>query len=118
LLFSRFALALFHHVAQSVACNRLHSLEARCARWLLDAHDRVEGDQLLLTQESLSYRLGVHRPAVTLAAGSLHKAGFIAYSRGKITITNRSGLESAACCCYRLVRDDYESLLGSGAASG
>lgn len=108
----RFALAFFNQVAQSVACNRLHSLEERCARWLLITHDRVEGDEFRLTQEFLSFMLGVHRPAVTLAAGALQKAGFIHYSRGKITITDRAGLEGAACACYQASRDDYASLAG------
>jgi CRP-like cAMP-binding protein len=106
----RFALAFFNQVGQSVACNRLHSLEERCARWLLITHDRVEGDQFNLTQEFLSFMLGVHRPAVTLAAGVLQKAGYIHYSRGKITITDRVGLESAACSCYRATSDDYALL--------
>jgi CRP-like cAMP-binding protein len=112
-LFSRYTLSFMNQVAQSVACNRLHSLEARCARWLLMAHDRVEGDQILLTQESLSYMLGVHRPAVTLAARVLQKAGYIGYVRGKISVTNRSGLESASCCCYQSVRDSFETLIGA-----
>jgi CRP-like cAMP-binding protein len=108
----RFALALFNQVAQSVACNRLHSLEERCARWLLITHDRVEGDEFRLTQEFLSYMLGVHRPAVTLAAGVLQNAGYIHYSRGKIVITDRAGLESAACVCYEATRADYAQLIG------
>jgi CRP-like cAMP-binding protein len=106
----RFALAFFNQVSQSVACNRLHSLEERCARWLLITHDRVDGDQFKLTQEFLSFMLGVHRPAVTLAAGVLQKAGYIHYSRGKITITDRPGLEGAACSCYQATRDDYTLL--------
>jgi CRP-like cAMP-binding protein len=111
-VFLRFGLALFNQVAQSVACNRLHSLEERCARWLLITHDRVEGDEFRLTQEFLSYMLGVHRPAVTLAAGVLQKAGYIHYSRGKITVTDRSGLEGVSCACYAATRDDYAVLLG------
>ena len=112
-LFSRYTLSYLNQVAQSVACNRLHSLESRCARWLLMAHDRVEGNQILLTQESLSYMLGVHRPAVTLAAGILQKSGYIGYGRGKISITNRQGLESVSCSCYRSVRDSFEMLVGA-----
>jgi CRP-like cAMP-binding protein len=115
-LFSRYTLSFLNQVAQSVACNRLHSLEARCARWLLMAHDRVEGKQILLTQQSLSDMLGVHRPAVTLAAGVLQKAGYIGYGRGKISILDRTGLESVACCCYQTVRDGFETLLGASAA--
>jgi CRP-like cAMP-binding protein len=106
----RFSLAFFNQVAQSVACNRLHSLEERCARWLLITHDRVDGDHFKLTQEFLSFMLGVHRPAVTLAAGVLQKAGYIHYSRGKITITDRPGLEGASCSCYQATRDDYATL--------
>lgn len=108
----RFALAYFNHVAQSVACNRLHSLEERCARWLLITHDRVDGDEFRLTQEFLSFMLGVHRPAVTLAAGVLQRAGYIHYSRGKITVTDRAGLEDAACSCYKATHDDYAALVG------
>ncbi len=110
--FSRYTLSLLNQAGQSGACNRLHSLESRCARWLLMMHDRAESDEFSLTQEFLSFMLGVHRPAVTLAAGILQKAGFIEYSRGTIRITNRAGLERASCICYRAVRDNLESLLG------
>jgi CRP-like cAMP-binding protein len=109
-IFLRYAMALFNQVSQSVVCNRLHSLEERCARWLLITHDRVEGDEFKLTQEFLSYMLGVHRPAVTLAARVLQAAGFIHYSRGNITITDRAGLEGASCACYQAIVDDYASL--------
>ena len=112
-LFARYTLALSNQAAQSVACNRLHSLEARCARWLLLSHDRVDGNFIVLTQEFLSYMLGVHRPAVTLAAGTLQKAGLIHSSRGKIEITNRPGLEEAACGCYQAMRDDLDELVHS-----
>jgi CRP-like cAMP-binding protein len=108
----RYALALFNQIGQSVACNRLHSLEARCARWLLMTHDRVDGDRFELTQEFLSYMLGVHRPAVTLAAGLLQRAGFIHYTRGHITVTDRAGLEAASCCCYQVTRDNFRELAG------
>lgn len=108
----RYALALFNQIGQSVACNRLHSLEARCARWLLMTHDRVDGDKFELTQEFLSYMLGVHRPAVTLAAGLLQRAGFIHYTRGRITVTDRDGLEEASCCCYQATRDNFRLLAG------
>ncbi|HLB10026.1 MAG TPA: Crp/Fnr family transcriptional regulator [Gemmatimonadaceae bacterium] len=111
-IFLRYAMALFNQVAQSVACNRLHSLEERCARWLLITHDRVEGDEFKLTQEFLSYMLGVHRPAVTLAAGILQQAGFIHYSRGHIVITDRAGLEGASCGCYKATTDNYALLAG------
>jgi CRP-like cAMP-binding protein len=110
-LFARYSLALSNQASQSVACNRLHSLEARCARWLLSSHDRVEGNLIVLTQEFLSYMLGVHRPAVTLAEGALQKAGLIHCSRGKIEITDRPGLEHAACGCYQAMQDDFDELV-------
>ncbi len=109
----RHSLALFNQAAQSVACNRLHTLEARCARWLLMTHDRMRLESFRLTHEFLSYSLGVHRPAVTLAAGVLQRAGLITYSRGKITVLDRPGLEAASCDCYQLTRKSYERLLGS-----
>jgi CRP-like cAMP-binding protein len=112
-LFARYTAALMNQVSQSVACNRLHSLEERCARWLLLSNDRVEGDHIVLTQEFLSYMLGVHRPAVTLAVGTLQKAGLIHCSRGRIQITDRYGLELAACGCYQAMRDDFDELVHS-----
>ena len=115
-LFSRYLLAFLNQVAQSAACNRLHSLESRCARWLLMTHDRIEGDQIRLTQESLSYMLGVHRPAITLAAGVLQKAGFIDYARGRINIIDRQGLEGAACACYQIMRRGFDDLRSGQAA--
>jgi CRP-like cAMP-binding protein len=92
--------AYHEEVSQSVACNRMHTLEERLARWLLMTHDRLETDTLPLKQRFLSYMLGVHRPAVSLAAGALQKAGIIRYTRGMITILDRSALEDAACECY------------------
>jgi CRP-like cAMP-binding protein len=109
-LAARHSLALFNQVAQSVSCNRLHTLEARCARWLLMTHDRMLQQPFTLTHEFLSYMLGVHRPAVTLAAGVLQRAGLIRYTRGVITITDRPGLESVACACYEITRRNYERL--------
>ncbi|MDQ6831649.1 MAG: Crp/Fnr family transcriptional regulator [Gemmatimonadota bacterium] len=103
-LFYRYAEALFEQIAQSVACNRLHTLEERCARSLLITHDRVDDDTFPLTQEILSYMLGVHRPAVTVAAGILADSGLIKYHRGRITVTDRAGLEAAACVCYATSR--------------
>ncbi|MEO7039503.1 MAG: Crp/Fnr family transcriptional regulator [Gemmatimonadaceae bacterium] len=110
---NRHSLALFNQAAQSVACNRLHTLEARCARWLLMTHDRMRMESFTLTHEFLSYMLGVHRPAVTLAAGVLQRAGLIRYTRGKVTVVDRSGLEAASCACYDITRKSYERLLGS-----
>jgi CRP-like cAMP-binding protein len=106
-LLLRYANAFHEEVSQSVACNRLHSLEERCARWLLMTHDRTGTDTMQLKQRFLSYMLGVHRPAVSLAAGALQRAGFIRYSRGAITIIDRAGLEEAACECYAFGREAF-----------
>ncbi len=112
-LVHRYVLALFDQTAQHAACNRLHALEERCARWLLMTHDRVSGDVLHLKQQFLAEMLGVHRPAVTLAAGALQKAGIIRYSRGRVTVLDRPALENAACECYRIVTRRAEELLAS-----
>jgi CRP-like cAMP-binding protein len=106
----RYALALFDQAAQSAACNRLHSLEARCARWLLSTHDRLGSDVLPLKQSFLAEMLGVHRPAVTVAAGVLQHAGIIRYTRGKVTIVDRRALERASCACYEITRRSFEQL--------
>jgi CRP-like cAMP-binding protein len=106
-LLRRYALALFDQAAQSAACNRLHALESRCAKWLLMSHDRVDGDVLPLKQVFLAEMLGVHRPAVTVAASALQRAGFIKYSRGKVTVLDRAGLEAAACACYAVTARSF-----------
>lgn len=98
--------------AQSAACNLLHGLAERCARWLLLTHDRVGKDSFDLTHDILSTMLGVHRPAVTIAAGTLQKAGLIKYARGCITVTDRERLEQASCACYRVVEDEFRRVLG------
>jgi CRP-like cAMP-binding protein len=112
-LLNRHSLALYNQAAQSVACNRLHTLESRCARWLLMTHDRMRMEPFSLTHEFLSYMLGVHRPAVTLAAGVLQRAGLIRYTRGKVTVLDRAGLEAVACACYEVTRKNYERLIGN-----
>jgi CRP-like cAMP-binding protein len=100
--------AYHEEVSQSVACNRMHTLEERLARWLLMTHDRLESDTLPLKQKFLSYMLGVHRPAVSLAAAALQKAGIIRYSRGMITILDRAALEDVSCECYALGLAAYQ----------
>jgi CRP-like cAMP-binding protein len=97
----QYAQATLLITSQLTACNALHSVNARCARWLLMAHDRVRNDLLLLTQEYLSQMLGVRRASVTIAASALQESGFISYTRGHILIRNRAGLESSACECYK-----------------
>jgi CRP-like cAMP-binding protein len=96
---------VFETVSQSAACNRLHVIEQRCARWLLMSHDRVGRDHFNLTQESLAEMLGVRRPGVTVAIGILEKAGLIAHRRGNITVVDRAGLEKASCECYDTIMD-------------
>jgi len=93
------------HVA---ACNRLHEVDERLARWLLMSQDRLGGDLVPLTQEFLAHMLGTRRASVTVAAGILQKAGFITYNRGSVRIDDRSGLEDAACECYASIKQQTE----------
>jgi len=110
-LLYRYALSLFDQAAQHAACNRLHALEERCARWLLLTHDRVDGDVLGLKQQFLAEMLGVHRPAVAIAAGALRKAGVIRYTRGKVTVLDRAALEESSCECYAIMSRRAAELL-------
>lgn len=110
-LLLRYTQALMNQISQSVVCNRMHSLEKRCCRWLLLCQDRAHSDQFLLTQELLSQILGVRRASVSEVAAILQNAGLIRYTRGKITILDRLGLEAASCECYRLVKQEFDRLL-------
>lgn len=112
LLLTRYALVRFAHVAQSAACNAFHSLSERCARWLLEAYDRVGSAELALTQDFLAAMLGVHRPTVTVALGVLQQAGLIRTARGRIRLLDPVRLQDAACECYRAVAAETERLLG------
>ncbi len=103
--------SLLRQILFASACNRLHTMEERCARWLLMTHDRAGEDTFPLTQEFLSHMLGVRRATVNVATGMLKKAGFIRYVRGKITITDRRGLETASCNCYQAILNVYASLI-------
>lgn len=106
-------------LAQTAACNRAHSVDERMARWLLMTHDRVQGDEFPLTQEFLSQMLGVRRPSVNTAGLALQHAGLIRYSRGKITIVDRKGLEASSCECYARIAVEFERALnGSKAPRG
>ena len=111
-LANRYAQAHLNLAGQSIACNSLHPIEERLARWLLMTQDRVRMDELNLTQEILSEMLGVRRASVTTAAGTLQKAGLIEYRRGKIKVLDRAGLEAATCECYGVVRKEFVRLLG------
>jgi len=110
-LIERYTLAFFSQVSQQVACNGLHSVEQRCARWLLLTHDRVGSDEFPMTHEFLAQMLGVRRASVTVTAGILQRAGFVEFSRGRVAVVDRPGLESAACECYAVTREVYDRLL-------
>jgi CRP-like cAMP-binding protein len=99
----RFSMMMGMQSTQLAACNRLHDVVERLARWLLMSHDRIGGSTLPLTQEFLSQMLGTRRASVTVAAGTLQKAGMIQYSRGSVGILDRAKLEEAACECYQLI---------------
>jgi CRP-like cAMP-binding protein len=99
-------------MAQSVLCGRLHSVDMRMARWMLTAADRTETDSLQITQEFLAQMLGSRRSTVTVAAGELQRKGLIDYSRGRVRIVDRPGLEVISCECYQVVRATYQELIG------
>jgi len=104
---------LLKHVAQGVACNRLHPVEQRCARWLLATRDRVDRNDLELTHEFLAQMLGVRRASVSDTLAVLQRAGLVSTRRGAIVIEDPSGLSEAACECYEVVREEYDLLLPS-----
>ena len=108
----RYIHAFFNQVAQSAACNHFHTLQQRCCRWLLMTHDRMQSDEFLLTQEFLAMMLGVQRTGVTAAAGILQEIGLIRYTRGKVTIIDRRGLEQRSCECYGVSKKVFDRLLG------
>ncbi len=107
-----YAMVCIETISQFSACNGSHSINRRLARWLLMSHDRVPGDDLILTQEFIATMLGVRRAGVTIAASALERDGLIAYSRGKIRIVDRSGLEAVACECYATAARSLETILG------
>lgn len=111
-LLQRYTQALFNLIAQGSACNSLHSVEERMCRWLLMTQDRVGQDEFPLTQEFLSKMLSVRRPTVSMTASILQKAGLICYSRGKITILDREGLEASSCECYGIITAEFDRLVG------
>lgn len=94
-------------MATSAACARYHAIEPRLARWLLMSQDRARSDEFRVTQQFLSYMLGVRRVGVTGAAGALHRKGLIDYHRGDVTVVDRPGLEAMACSCYASDRAAY-----------
>lgn len=109
-----FAEAMLNLSAQTAGCNRLHSLEQRCARWLLMARDRNGSDTMPMTHNFLASMLGVHRTGVTDIAGELQRSGLIRYSRGRVTIIDRKGLEATACECYSIDHAQFERQASPG----
>jgi CRP-like cAMP-binding protein len=107
----RYIHVLLRQVSQSVVCNRFHPMEKRLCRWLLIAHDRINSNTIDLTQEIISYMLGIPRTGVTMAAGTLQRAGLIRYSRGKIIILDRQKLRDASCECYEILKEEFDYFL-------
>jgi CRP-like cAMP-binding protein len=103
-ILGRYTMMLGHHVGQTAACNRLHDIDRRLARWLLMAHDRVDSGMLRITHDFLATMLGTDRPSVSMAAGRFQKMNIIKYSRGAVRILNRGALENQACECYAVIR--------------
>jgi CRP-like cAMP-binding protein len=110
-LLLRYTQALITQTAQTAVCNRHHSLDQQLCRWLLLSLDRLQGDELVMTQDLIANMLGVRREGVTEGAVRLQKAGLIRYSRGHITVLDRAGLEAQTCECYRVVKREYDRLL-------
>jgi CRP-like cAMP-binding protein len=111
----RYTYALMVQISQGTACNRVHTVAQRCARWLLQTHDRVRGDSFDLTQEFLGHMLGERRATVNQVATALQERGLIRYTRGRIEIRDRAGLEAAACGCYRFVQEEFARVLAAPA---
>lgn len=116
-LLLRYTQALITQMAQTAVCNRHHSLDKQLCRWLLLSLDRLEGVDLVMTQELISNMLGVRREGVTEGALKLQKAGLIRYNRGHITVLDRPGLERRTCECYAVVKKEYDRLLPDEPAS-
>lgn len=110
-LLLRYTQALLTQMAQTAVCNRHHSLDQQLCRWLLLSLDRLSSNELVMTQELIANMLGVRREGVTQAAGELHRAGLIKYSRGRITVLDRAGLENRTCECYAVVKKECDRLL-------
>ncbi len=108
----RYVYVLMSQLADSAACLRFHHIGPRLARWLLMSQDRAHSATFQVTQEFLAYMLGVRRVGITTAAGDLQRTGVIGYSRGKLTVIDRAGLEAAACSCYKIDQKIYSENIG------
>jgi CRP-like cAMP-binding protein len=114
-LLLRYTQALITQMSQTAVCNRHHSVDKQLCRWLLLSLDRLQSNNLSMTQELIANMLGVRREGVTESAGRLQKAGLIRYQRGRITVLDRPGLEARTCECYQVVKTEYDRLLPYGA---
>ncbi len=112
ILLLRYTQAFMTQISQTAVCNRLHSIENQLSRWLLLNHDRLQADTLIMTQELIANMLGVRREGVTIAARAIQDKKLISYVRGTITILDRKGLEANVCECYKVVKNEYDRLLG------
>jgi len=110
-LLLRYTQALITQMAQTAVCNRHHSLDQQLCRWLLLSLDRLQGNELVMTQELIANMLGVRREGVTEGALKLQKAGIVSYARGRITVLDRRALEGRSCECYAVVKKEYDRLL-------
>ena len=110
-LLLRYTQALITQMSQTAVCNRHHTLDQQLCRWLLLSLDRLHGNELVMTQDLIANMLGVRREGVTMGARKLQKSGLIRYSRGRITILDRAGLEKSTCECYAVVRREYDRRL-------
>jgi CRP-like cAMP-binding protein len=116
-LLLRYTLALITQMTQTAVCNRHHSLDQQLCRWLLLSLDRIQGNELVMTQELIANMLGVRREGVTVGALKLQQAGLIRYTRGRIEVLDRAGLEHRSCECYDVVKKEYDRLLPDGLSS-
>jgi CRP-like cAMP-binding protein len=110
-LLLRYTQALITQMSQTAVCNRHHSLDQQLCRWLLLSLDRLQGDEIVMTQELIANMLGVRRQGVTVCASKLQRAGLIRYARGRISVLDRAGIEKRACECYAVVKKEYDRLL-------
>ena len=108
-LLRRYSHSLMTQITQSAVCNQFHSVDARLARWLLMTHDRMGNDEFQLTQDFLSNMLGVRREGVSRAAADLQKRKLIEYSRGRLKVLDRAGLEATSCGCYEVINEESKS---------
>ena len=109
-LMGRYTQAFIAQMMQTTACNAMHPVQQRCARWLLMTHDRMHQQDFTLSHEFLAVMLGVHRPTVSKIAATLQRAGLIRYTHGRVTVRNRKGLEQASCECYAIIRAQFDRL--------